>query len=1462
MSQTAAIPSATETTTVDYDWAMGLPQRVTTGDGQTTYLCYYPVNATRESAPQVKSLIASLKLEDSAATSLSNAMALTCPVVPDAELPPLMAQYQYLKFPDGSVSEATLTLYGYAQTTKNQQGLLTPDTVLTLEGVSVEPTTVPWTVTQAEDRTGLSVSLQQIARTESAGVLTTLTTTTVWYKDNDARQTRLLKETLTANPAAGTLHAKTETTLKLENNTLTPVLSQHIRSARSGRLLRETQQDELGRPKSMVYHTYDASDRPLSSTESAFDSERFAKGAATEPVQSVETRVWIDDQTGSWVRMTGPDGRCGRVRYDGLQRPVRWELQRTAGTDHTDRNYVYLQEVTYGAEGEITQQCVYDYLPGGLCLRNEGAVLPDNLRDWFWQAEKNDTTTDAGQGETLTTETLTGTVLKGPLNALEMNQRNHRDGQVTLKQVHKRWHPDRQETSDTGLSTEEVVNAKGQRTRVTETLPGNDAILTRQWDTTYDELGRRTQIAAPDGSVTQWTYQGLSSTPTQIRVVSRYGEEKVLGQRTLRGAGNRGDNITALRVGNAGSPLQYTFDDTGYVQPDSSRLYSVRSDDGNTIAWYAKKTPSDMTSPGTLLGVFSFNAVTRAIHTHRPATADNLQDTITSTSLSPQLVGTYSTDRVIRNVTQTQRSRHSLRGELADVQHANGMATRAWADTQNRRTRVRRGQLEYRYRYGAQGECEHVTVQDMRTGRKQTVAYVYDEFGRESERTYRLDEKVRSRYVQTWSVIGQLLSKAWFRDGEGTATRTETFEYFTAGNSGRDELKTWTVNAIDGHEIRDASEKALFNQAYTYDVLGNMLTCTTTFTDYSIEVRTYGYDDVTQPTQRTSVNVSNAYGSVTTALAYDRNGNLTTNQHKQTQTYTATGQLQSVSTAANAAIAATYEYDEQGRLAAQWDEANKQRRILQYSDNQLCGEVWLNAQGQTIRRRVLDEEAGLVVQLHERQNANVISETLFIMPDPQHGGGEEFSLNSQGEWQSRSVGFTPWGEASLSRLNAMKSGLGYNGQRVDPVTGNYHPGHGYRVYDPQHQAFYQGDSLSPFGAGGLNDRAYCAGRDPVNWHDPSGHIMMSRREEATSLASLDDMIRDTAPPYHEPAQWWEWALLAAFFVLTVIGSIATGGLLGVILFTVGVSAFATGAASLALRQSNPALSEKLGWASAGLSLVDASGKGIAKLGGLIANGVRRGIQGLRNLRNVVKFHGVSALFKSSRGTRYIDDFSNTTIMTRGISKIPVPVPKPIRDLINSRRPPTPPASPGIAGRVPRRPVVTTTDLGKFELTRRSGDPSEVLLITSHGMNAIFGGKARIPNNSVLNLYAPATGVLASNSTYDTLRNFSKTKELEIVAAGRAIPVKTVPGNQYTANYKLSHFEEDSKGFIEYLVGQNKVDIISIKKGTTNDTSLYAVLSKLEQAGYDYKKIEGVFCRASEIKELFTPLIRLPKYTIV
>lgn len=68
--------------------------------------------------------------------------------------------------------------------------------------------------------------------------------------------------------------------------------------------------------------------------------------------------------------------------------------------------------------------------------------------------------------------------------------------------------------------------------------------------------------------------------------------------------------------------------------------------------------------------------------------------------------------------------------------------------------------------------------------------------------------------------------------------------------------------------------------------------------------------------------------------------------------------------------------------------------------------------------------------------------------------------------------------------------LGFNGERHDKTTGHYLLGNGYRAFNPVLMRFNSPDSWSPFGEGGINAYAYCAG-DPVNRTDPTGHFWRS-----------------------------------------------------------------------------------------------------------------------------------------------------------------------------------------------------------------------------------------------------------------------------------------------------------------------------------------------------------------------------------
>lgn len=84
--------------------------------------------------------------------------------------------------------------------------------------------------------------------------------------------------------------------------------------------------------------------------------------------------------------------------------------------------------------------------------------------------------------------------------------------------------------------------------------------------------------------------------------------------------------------------------------------------------------------------------------------------------------------------------------------------------------------------------------------------------------------------------------------------------------------------------------------------------------------------------------------------------------------------------------------------------------------------------------------------------------------------------------------YLPFGYSSA---NPQLSLLGFNGEPWLEPLARYSLAGGRRFYCPRLARFMTADSMSPFGAGGVNCYGYCGG-DPVNYRDPSGHIRVGR----------------------------------------------------------------------------------------------------------------------------------------------------------------------------------------------------------------------------------------------------------------------------------------------------------------------------------------------------------------------------------
>ncbi|WP_445379516.1 RHS repeat-associated core domain-containing protein, partial [Pseudomonas syringae] len=158
-----------------------------------------------------------------------------------------------------------------------------------------------------------------------------------------------------------------------------------------------------------------------------------------------------------------------------------------------------------------------------------------------------------------------------------------------------------------------------------------------------------------------------------------------------------------------------------------------------------------------------------------------------------------------------------------------------------------------------------------------------------------------------------------------------------------------------------------------------------------------------------------------------------------------------------------YRYDALDRLAARTPAVGAIARSFYVSDI-LASEIQGAEHLRFLRhnRHVLATQSALAM--------------LLIGSDQQHSVLHTVSAGLPGP-----IAYTPYGHRQA--LNQLP---GFNGERPDPLTGHYLLGNGYRAYNPALMRFNSPDSMSPFGKGGMNAYAYCAG-DPVNRSDPSGH---------------------------------------------------------------------------------------------------------------------------------------------------------------------------------------------------------------------------------------------------------------------------------------------------------------------------------------------------------------------------------------
>ncbi|PKK50746.1 hypothetical protein CI102_5904 [Trichoderma harzianum] len=306
-----------------------------------------------------------------------------------------------------------------------------------------------------------------------------------------------------------------------------------------------------------------------------------------------------------------------------------------------------------------------------------------------------------------------------------------------------------------------------------------------------------------------------------------------------------------------------------------------------------------------------------------------------------------------------------------------------------------------------------------------------------------------------------LVETRHLEDDKGKLLRDETFEY--------DENNRPVNYTCQGNlSPTDEHGRQLKSQRFTFDAYDNLVEAVTGFQDGSQNTASYSFSS-RDPTQLTAVTNSNPELRPRIELEYNANGCLTRDEQGRSLEYNSRSPLMVVRDMGGDIIS-QYHYDTAGRLVCQSVPGQADHHLF-YRDKKLIA----SRTGDRKLSYLCDGEGylGQFIQDGDGSTQTQLGSS--------NGYGSVLAwIDGQQPDRVHHQQYTPYGSGNIG------TSIGFNGQWRDPVTGWYHLGNGYRVYNPVLMRFHPPDSWSPFTSGEINPCAYCLG-DPVTCVDPSGH---------------------------------------------------------------------------------------------------------------------------------------------------------------------------------------------------------------------------------------------------------------------------------------------------------------------------------------------------------------------------------------
>jgi RHS repeat-associated protein len=640
----------------------------------------------------------------------------------------------------------------------------------------------------------------------------------------------------------------------------------------------------------------------------------------------------------------------------------------------------------------------------------------------------------------------------------------------------------------------------------------------------YDVFDRMVRSVLPDGHAVETTYaaHNTGELPVEIKVAGL-----LLGQQTFDGL----NRVTEMSVGGRKSVVSY---EAGRSVPKSStdasgqKVEFVHAPELGGLLTERKAVTKGKDGLTSRLTYDALNGKTRScIEQGRERHFEYFPSGRLKSETSQ-----YGEQR--KTVSHT----YSFAGLPLTYRDALGTKHQAEYDTWGRRTSFRQGAVQAGYFYDERGLLAKIETRDTSTKRLLTTRLTYDDIGREASRSFEVIGLPTQTLSSSYTVAGKLAQKVLKRGA--LVLRDERFTYDVRG-------RLTQYDCEGSQRPRDPYGKEIVQQVFTFDALDNILTLQTTFPQ-GVNLTTFSFSE-SDPAQLIGVAHSHADYPASVTLEYDADGRMIKDDQARTLRYDAFGRLSQVSNARGEVLRG-FHYDGFDRIVelSQPRLADAQRY---YHNSTVSCEIRGDDSLSVVRN------GGLI--LGQQQLGANAGSRLF-------GTDQQQTVLTQlhGEqWQASA--YSPYGHRPAE--GGLFSLAGFNGEQMDAVTGLYLLGNGYRAYSPTLMRFTSPDSMSPFGAGGLNAYAYCLG-DPVNRIDPTGHIS------------------------------WQSIAGIALGVLGVVASIVTLGAatpLALMAMGLGIASGVTAIGSEVAYAYDPQsqAGEILGWVSLGLGIASAAAGALA-----------------------------------------------------------------------------------------------------------------------------------------------------------------------------------------------------------------------------------------------------------------------------